>query len=106
MRNPRSFLPFLVLAAALAAQSPLSMPFLSDNGLGTNSQILFDLNVVAPGGVTIAGVDVNTGATPVFVTGTIEVYTGPTTYVGNETNAAAWTLARSGNVEPQGNDVA
>jgi hypothetical protein len=82
--------PFLVAAlAAVAAvtspaQSPLTTTFVGGNGQSGN---MFDIVGVLP--VVINGFDVNlTG------TATIEVYaiTAGTTYVGNETNPAAWTL--------------
>ena len=102
--RPHSVLTVLLLTTALAAQS-LSMPFSADNGLNAGAQIFFDLDVVASAGVTITGLDVNTGSTTVGTAGSIEVYAGPTTYVGNETSGAAWTLAGSGAVTAQGDNV-
>lgn len=99
-----SLLP-LLLPAALAAQSPLSLPFGGNNGLGAGSQIYFDLDVVNPAGITLTRLDVNCSTTAVGTVGTIEVYIGPSTYVGNELNPAAWTLAAIGGVVAQGNNV-
>ncbi len=84
-------------AAVLSAQSPLSLPFNSNNGLGVNSGVFFDLTVVDPNGIHITGIDVNSSSTA-GVIGSIEVYTTPTTYVGVQTTPAAWTLGASGGV--------
>jgi hypothetical protein len=105
MRKFHLLVSTLVIAAAGAAQSPLSMPFSGNNFLSVGAQIFFDLDVTATGGVTISNLDVNTGLTPAGLAGTVEVYTGPTTYVGSETNGAAWTLAGSGAVTAQGDNV-
>lgn len=105
MHHHRFLSSVFLLSAALAAQSPLSMPFTADNGLGAGAQVFFDLDVTAARGITIASLDVDTGATAVGSAGAVEIYTGPTTYVGNETNGAAWTLAGSGALVAQGNGV-
>lgn len=99
-----SLLPAIALAASLAAQSPLSLPFNTNNGLSGTAGVFFDLNVTEPTGITITTIDVNTFATAGTV-GTVEVYTTPTTYVGVETNAAAWTLGDSGGVIAAGTNV-
>jgi hypothetical protein len=83
------------MAATLTAQSPLSLPFNSNNGLGVNSGVFFDLNVTDPAGITLLGLDVNSSSTA-GTAGSVEVYTTPTTYVGSQTVAANWTLASSG----------
>ncbi|HEX5054684.1 MAG TPA: hypothetical protein VFZ65_23110 [Planctomycetota bacterium] len=94
------------LCAALpaGAQSPLAMPFGSNNGLGIGSQIYFDLHVQHGSGITVTALDVNTGTTPVGTTGTVEVYAGPASHVGNEQQPANWTLVASGAVIAAGND--
>lgn len=99
------FAAVLAFAASVSAQSPLSMPFTANNGGSPGWQIFFDLNVLDPSGITLTSLDVNCGSTAVGTNGTIEVYTGPTTHVGNETNAAAWSVAASGGVIAQGNNV-
>ncbi|MCU0863897.1 MAG: hypothetical protein MUC36_08905 [Planctomycetes bacterium] len=101
----RSFLTAALLAAAAIAQSPLSMPYTSNNGGGSGWQIFFDLNVLAPTGITLTSLDVNCGTTAVGTTGTVEIWTGPTTHVGNETNASLWSLAVSGGVIAQGSNL-
>jgi hypothetical protein len=83
------------LVASLSAQSPLSLPYTSNNGLGVNSGIFFDLNVTDPNGITITSLDVNSSST-VGTVGSIEVYRTPTTYVGSQQVAANWTLVGSG----------
>lgn len=71
------------------AQSPLTTTFAGGNGQSGN---MFD--IVGVTSVVITGFDVHM---PTGTTATIEVYavTAGTTYVGNETNAAAWTLLGS-----------
>jgi hypothetical protein len=99
----------LLLAALLAApsfcQSPLGTPFNANNGGGAGWQIFFDLNVLHPAGLTITAMDVNCGTSAVGTPGTIEVWTGPQTHVGNETSPVGWSLAVSGAVTAQGNNV-
>ncbi|MBL8753800.1 MAG: hypothetical protein JNK15_10920, partial [Planctomycetes bacterium] len=81
--------------AALTAQSPLSLPYNSNNGLGVNSGVFFDLNVVDPNGITITSLDVNSSSA-LGTVGTVEIYSTPNTYVGSQTVPANWTLAGSG----------
>ena len=100
-----STLAALGMAAALTAQSPLSLPFNSNNGLGINSGVFFDLNVIDPNGITITGLDVNSSSTAGTV-GSVEVYTTPTTYVGNQVIPANWTLAASGGCISSGTNIA
>ena len=65
------------------------LPWASNNGGTAGGVVFFDLAVSA--GVLINAFDCNcSGTTGTSVT--LEVYTTPNTYVGNETNAAAWTL--------------
>lgn len=79
----------MVAALPVASQSPLTTTFAGGNGQNGN---MFDIVGLTP--VVITGFDVHmaTGATA-----TVEVYavTAGTSYVGNETNAAAWTLLGS-----------
>lgn len=101
MPMPRLLLATLVAvlpAAGAAAQAQtLSTLFTSNNGGSSGWVVMFDATVsnLNPLGLRITGVDVNcsaTAATPV----TVNVYITPTTYVGVERNAAAWTLVGSG----------
>ena len=87
----------LALSAALAcsaagahAQS-LTTTFVSDNGRSTpDPGCFFDLNVLSPRGVYIHQLDVNVIGT-IGADAIIDVYVTPGTYVGNDTNPAAWT---------------
>jgi hypothetical protein len=103
----RSLLPLAaaLLAVTTSAQSPLSMPFNANNGLSAGAQVFFDLNVTSPSGITITSLDVNTGTTTVGTVGTVEFWTTPTTFIGNETNASLWTLAASGPVIAAGDNL-
>jgi len=92
------------MAASLVAQSPLSLPFNTNNGLSGTAGVFFDLNVTDPNGITITSLDVNAYATA-GTSGSVEVWTTPTTYVGVETNAAAWTLRDSGGCIAAGTNV-
>ncbi|MEO6593996.1 MAG: hypothetical protein ABIP94_04510 [Planctomycetota bacterium] len=99
----------LVAAATIVsspAQSPLGMPFTANNGLSAGTpQVYFDLTVLDPNGLTITSFDVNAGTTAVGTVGTVEVYTGPSTFVGNELIAASWSLVSSGGVTAAGNNL-
>jgi len=66
-----------------------------NNGLSGNSQVVFDMTVLHPAGVTIDAIDTvcSSGAGVAF---TVDVYTCPTTYVGNDLNSAAWTFVGTG----------
>ncbi len=102
----RQFFVVASLAAALvSAQSPLMMPFTANNSGAAGWQVFFDLNVIAPSGLTITGLDVNCGTTAVGTVGAIELYVGPATYVGELMDPSQWTLAVHGGVIAQGNDV-
>ncbi|MBL8899175.1 MAG: PKD domain-containing protein [Planctomycetes bacterium] len=83
----------LALALPAAAQSPLctptAPPWASNNGGTAGGVVFYDLNVI--NAVRITGFDCNLTAT-VGTSVTLELYTTPTTYVGQNTNAGAWTL--------------
>lgn len=97
--------PALLVVAGSSAQSPLAMPFAANNS-GTAGWTLFcNLDVVAAAGITITAVDVNCGTTPVGTVGEVELYVGPTSYVGNVLNPAPWSLAERGGVIAGGNNV-
>lgn len=87
----------LSLAAAFTAtalaQSPLTTTYAGGNGLGAGATIYFDLVVAAP--ITLTQIDVNSSS-PAATAGSIDVRWCNTTYVGNDVNAAAWTLGGSG----------
>jgi len=77
------------LAAAASAQSPLTTLFTGNTSLAAGATAYVDLVVNVP--ITISQIDVNSTAAATTA-GTLEVRTCPTTYVGNDTNAGAWTL--------------
>ncbi len=82
------------LALPLAAQSPLctptAPPWSSNNGGSAGWVAMFDLQVNT--GVIINQIDCNISGTAGVTPANLEVYMTPTTYVGNELNAAAWSL--------------
>ena len=86
-------------AATLSAQSPLVTTYGFNGGGPAGGQLLFDLSVQTT--QTVWRLDVHSGSPP-GTAGTVEVYLAPTTWVGNETNPNAWTLAASGPVVSAG----
>jgi len=88
------FLPIALLScvAALNAQSPLTTTFANNNANAVGGMVFFDLDVTDPAGIQIFNVDINTTS----ASGSIDVYTVPTTWVGSEANAAAWTNVGTG----------
>ena len=81
------------LASAIAAQSPLTTLYAGGNGLGAASTIYFDVVLSVP--LTFTQIDVNSSST-VGTVGSIDVRWVASTYVGNDTNAAVWTLGGAG----------
>lgn len=67
----------------------------------TASSNMFDVNVTNPEGITICALHVHANAA-VNTPFTVNVYTTPTTYVGNEANAAVWRLAGTTNATSRG----
>mgnify|MGYP003633950064 FL=1 len=84
------FLSIAVIGASLAAQSPLTTTFASNNGQSGN---MFDIVATNAAGITVKSFDVNVDAG----TWDFEVYTLPsgTPYLPDVNNAAAWTLVGS-----------
>jgi len=80
----------------------LSTTFAGGNGLSAaGAGNLFDVIVTNPNGILITGLDVS--ASVASPAGTVEVWLAPTTYVGNETNAAIWhKVAEATNVNLNG----
>lgn len=69
--------------------------FNSNNSGATGWGNFFDVNVTNPDGVSMCALSMNlTGNAGVPFTAT--VYTTPVTYVGNDANAAVWTLVGTG----------
>jgi hypothetical protein len=83
--------------------STLSTTFVSNNGGSAGGAVLFDMNVTKVGGITVSQLQTNTSLASGGVFG-MDVYTVPTTYVGNENNMAAWTLMASGSGLSLGTD--
>jgi PKD repeat protein len=85
----------LALAASTAqAQSKLTTLFASNNGGSTGGIVYFDVTVKA--GVIISAFETNVDVAASTSIG-LDVYTCPTTYVGNEGNQAAWTQVATDN---------
>lgn len=101
----KSFVIALLAIASVAAQSPLAMPFAANNSGTAGWTIFFNLDVQAPTGITITALDANCGTTAVGTVGEIELYVGPTSYVGNVLAPSLWTLAEHGGVIAAGNNA-
>ena len=86
---------------AVATSATLLTTFGATNVGAQGWTSFFDLTVAAgnPNGVTITEVAVNSAEA---ASGTISIYTRPLTYLGSETNVAAWTLASTGAVSGTG----
>jgi hypothetical protein len=85
--------------------SVTTVPFLGGNGLGANSAVFFDVDVLNPAGITVSQLNINANA----VAGTLfslEIWTKPGTYVGFEQNSVPWTLVTTGAGIAVGNNVA
>ena len=86
-----------VLTGALAtlgfAQSPLNTLTGGTNQGNVGGGIYFNLQINRT--LTINQIDFRCGATTVAGQGTLDVYLGPSTYEGNITNPALWTLVSS-----------
>jgi len=76
----------LLLLSGSAQSAMLTTTFAGGNGQAGN---MFDVNVLAGGGITITALDLNfdTGAS-----GDVALYTRAGTHVGFENSAAGWTL--------------
>lgn len=84
----------LASTVAVTAQSPLTTTFANNNGGAVGGAVYFDLTAVAAP-ITILDLDLNFNATAGTV-GSIDVYEiNGGTFVGNQGNAAAWTLVAS-----------
>ncbi|MEO6708654.1 MAG: hypothetical protein ABI054_14505 [Planctomycetota bacterium] len=69
--------------------------FASNNQGNVGGQVFFNINVTNAAGITVSAIDTNSvtlAGTPF----TLDVYTVPSTYVGNEGILANWTLVSSG----------
>ena len=80
------------LAAALAAQSPLTTAYATTSGGAVGGGVYFDLTVHS--GQVITRLDGNYGQMP-GTSGSIDVFVRPGTSAGFEGSSAGWTLAGS-----------
>jgi hypothetical protein len=98
-----SMLRTLTLAAAFAAaaiaQSPLTTNYIGGTSLAAGATVYFDLAVAVP--VIVGQIDVNS-VSAATTAGTLEIRYCSGTYVGNDVNPSAWTLAASGPVVAAG----
>lgn len=86
-----------VLATSVVAQSPLTTSFAGGNSGNVGGGIYFNLTVSNAGSLTITQIDFNT-TTAVGTPGTLAVFMGPQSWVGNNTQPALWTSVASGPV--------
>ncbi|MEM0578396.1 choice-of-anchor D domain-containing protein, partial [Flavobacterium polysaccharolyticum] len=96
-KNYFFFFFFLLIALNLQAQCNLSLstPYNSDN---SNKGVMFNI-VTGATPITITSFDMNMIG---FSTGIFEIYYKSGTYVGSQSNSAAWTLAGSASVTALG----
>src|SRR5437868_6049184 len=93
----------LACAGSLASRAPaqvsrqLTTTFATNNGGGAGWGVFFDLAVTNEKGVTIKSLEINQSSQ-------LDIYTCPTTYVGNDTNMAAWTKVSSASVTGTGSN--
>lgn len=93
------------LSMSAAAQcSSITTLVAPNNGLSGNSQVLFDMQVLNAGGVTIGSIQIVPSASA-GTNFTVDFYTCPTTYSGNDTNVGAWTFQGTGQGVSNGNTV-
>ncbi|MHC4512236.1 MAG: PKD domain-containing protein [Planctomycetota bacterium] len=82
----------------------LTTLFADNNGGSAGWGNAFDVDVKNSSGLKITSMDVNSSSA-VNSTVSIDVYTTPKTYVGNEGNAAVWTKVASGSGPGKGRGV-
>jgi hypothetical protein len=93
------------ICAVVSAQSPLAVipvapvGYFGYNAPSNNTNVYFNLTVNSP--VTLQAIETPL-LSPAGQLGTLSVYTCPSTHVGNELNAAAWTLAATGAIVGKG----
>jgi hypothetical protein len=94
----------LAALASVAAGQSITTTFVSNNGGSSGWMNQFDVGITNPLGLNLEKIDVNCGSAAGTAI-TIEVYTKTGTYVGFETNPAAWTLTSTGAGVSAGQDV-
>jgi hypothetical protein len=65
------------------------------NGGANGGQLFFNINVTNAAGIDVSQLDLHSDDN-VGMNFTVDIHTCPTTYVGNDLNAGAWTLRASG----------
>jgi hypothetical protein len=90
--------PVLLLAAGLQLSAgSITTLFATNNNGDANDSQMFDIDVLNPAGITITSVDVNSASSQTSgLTFALDIYTTPTTAVGEYTNPSAWTLVSTG----------
>ena len=81
---------------AVASRPTAMTLFNANNGGVVGAGNYFDVNVTNPNGISICGIYSSCNVDPAGVAATAQVYVTPNTYVGNDLNAAVWTLVGSG----------
>jgi hypothetical protein len=85
-----------VLGTVLVAQSPLATFGYGNNSGAVDGAVYFDLTAQAA--LTVTGIDVVLASG----SGIVQVYRCAGTHIGQESNAAAWSLIGSGSVQNRG----
>ncbi len=95
----------LVAGGVFAQTQSITTPpnFASNNGGSAGGAVYFDVSVLQPT-LVIQNVDLNCSAAAGTAV-TIDIYTCPTTYVGNEAMPGAWTLVASCSGTSLGSDT-
>ena len=92
------------LPATMAGAQSITTLFGQNNGGSPGGNVMFDITVTNPKGLVVTSFDVNcrNQTSPTF---TLDVYITSKSYVGKETNAAAWKKVASGKGETRNRDV-
>jgi len=97
LRRGQLLLVLAVVGVSVASASSITTVFGANNSGGSNNPLMFNIQVLNLLGITITGADVNSRIGGVVgTTFVLNVYTTPTTYVGQEQNPGAWTLRGTG----------
>ena len=94
----------LFVAAAGAPAQSITTLYATNNGGSAGGAVYFDVTILAGGGLIITSFDINNGVT-VGLPVTIDVYTAPLTYQGNEAIPSMWTHVANGTGTAAGIDV-
>lgn len=105
MRFAAMILSLIGMAGVTHAQAGfITTTFASNNGGSSGWVNMFDVDVLSSTGLVVTSLEVNISSS-VNTPFTIDVYTIPNTYVGNDGNAAAWTKVSSGAGTAVGRDM-